>query len=204
VVQAGPADTGVLSEVIAGAFHDLPPSHWLIADPGRRRLVFPGYFAVLVEHALSAGVVYTTAGRTAAALWLPVPAEGPAPPGDGYGARLAQATGPAAARFTAFDTLLEAHHPTGAAHHHLAVLAVRPDAQGQRIGTALLRAHHATLDQAGIPAYLEASSERSRAWYARHGYTSHGEPFHLPEGGPPMWPLWRPGAQRPPARPRSG
>jgi GNAT superfamily N-acetyltransferase len=204
VTQAGPADAGVLSQVIAEAFHDLPPALWLIADPGRRRLVFPGYFALLVEHALANGIVYTTPGRAAAALWLPVPATGPAPPGDGYPARRAQATGRAAARFTAFDTMLHQHHPTGAAHHHLAILAVRPDAQGQRIGTALLRAHHTTLDQAGIAAYLEASSERTRAWYLRHGYTGHSEPFHLPEGGPPLWPLWRPGAQLPPADAGSG
>jgi GNAT superfamily N-acetyltransferase len=89
-------------------------------------------------------------------------------------------------------------------HHHLAILAVRPDAQGQGIGTALLRAHHTTLDGTDVPAYLEASSERTRAWYLRHGYTDHGQPFHLPEGGPPLWPLWRPGAPVPPARAGSG
>jgi GNAT superfamily N-acetyltransferase len=191
VTQAGPADTSVLSQVIAEAFHDLPPSHWLIADPAQRRAVFPSYFALLIEHALTAGIVHTTPGRTAAALWLPVPATGPTPPGDSYPARLAQATGHAAARFTAFDTLLDAHHPTGTTHHHLAILAVRPHTQRQGTGTALLHAHHAVLDQAGIPAYLEASSERNRTWYTRHGYTSHGQPFHLPEDGPPMWPLWR-------------
>lgn len=76
--------------------------------------------------------------------------------------------------------------------NHLAILAVHPGHQGRGIGTALLRAHHARLDQAGTPGYLEASSPRNRALYQRHGYTLRpGGPFHLPGGGPPMWPMWR-------------
>jgi hypothetical protein len=46
VASAGAA--AVLSQVIAEAFHDLPPSHWLIADPDVRRRVFPGYFRIYV------------------------------------------------------------------------------------------------------------------------------------------------------------
>jgi GNAT superfamily N-acetyltransferase len=210
VTPAVPADTPALSEVIAEAFGDLPPAWWLIPGPGRRHEVFPGYFALLIEHALATGTVHTTPGRTAAALWLPVPATGPTPPRSDYPARLAQTTGPDAARFVAFDAALDTHHPTGAAHHYLAILAilaVHPSAQGQGIGTALLAAHHTTLDRAATPAYLEASTERTRAWYLRHGYTSHGQPFHLPGGGPPMWPMWRPAATAPappPARPGTG
>jgi GNAT superfamily N-acetyltransferase len=138
------------------------------------------------------------------ALWLPVGAGGPSQPGDGYSARLAQVTGPDTARFLAFDAELDDHHPTGTAHHYLGILAVRPGAQGQGIGTALLRAQPATLDQHATPAYLEASSERSRAWYLRHGYTDTGRRFDLPDGGPPMWPMWRPAAGPPPAPARGG
>ena len=82
------------------------------------------------------------------------------------------------------------HHLTGALHHHLAILAVRPDSQGQGIGTALLQAHHATFDWQGIAAYLEASDERTRDLYLRHGYTDHGEPIELPDG-PSMYPMVR-------------
>jgi ribosomal protein S18 acetylase RimI-like enzyme len=199
ITPATPADTTALSQVIAEAFHDLPPAWWLIPGPGRRREVFPGYFALLVEHALATGVVHTTCGRTAAALWLPVGAEGPGQPGDDYRARLAQVAGPDAIRFVAFDAELDDHHPTGTAHQYLAILAVRPDVQGQGIGTALLRTHHAALDAAGTAAYLEASSEHSHDWYQRHGYTDTGPPFHLPDSGPPLWPMWRPAAGPPPA-----
>jgi GNAT superfamily N-acetyltransferase len=204
VTPATAADTATLSHVIAEAFHDLPPAWWLIPGPRRRREVFPGYFALLVEHALATGTVHTTPGRAAVALWLPVGAEGPGQPGHGYSARLAQVTGPDTARFAAFDAELGHHHPAGTLHHYLAILAVRPGAQGQGIGTALLHAHHTVLDAAGTAAYLEASSERSHAWYLRHRYTDTGPPFHLPGGGPPLWPMWRPAAGPPPAPARGG
>jgi GNAT superfamily N-acetyltransferase len=81
--------------------------------------------------------------------------------------------------------------PTGISHHHLAILAVRPDEQGQGTGTALLCAYHQMLDSGlGVPAYLEASDLRTRRIYLRHGYADHGLPIHLP-GGPFMYPMVR-------------
>jgi GNAT superfamily N-acetyltransferase len=192
VVRAGAADLDILSQVIAEAFHDLAPTRWLIDDPAARREIFPGYFRILAEHALAAGVIHTTPGRTAAALWIPVSADGPAPPLD-YGARLAAATSPWTGRFLAFDAALDRHHPIGVPHHHLAILAVSPQRQGQGTGTALLRAYHQFLDHdAGVPAYLEASDLRTRQIYLRYGgYTDHGPPIQLPGDGPLMYPLWR-------------
>jgi GNAT superfamily N-acetyltransferase len=190
VVTAGSADIEVLSQVIAEAFFHLPPSRWLIADPAARRAVLPAFFAIHVEHALATGIVHTTPARTAAALWLPVSAAGPAPPA-GYDARLAAATGRWHSQFTAFDATLDRHHPAGTAHHHLALLAVHPHHQGQGTGSLLL-AHHAALDHERIPAYLEAATVRTRRLYTRYGYVLRSDaPIRLPGGGPPMWPMWR-------------
>jgi GNAT superfamily N-acetyltransferase len=191
VVIAGPGDVDVLSQMIADAFLHLPPSRWLIADPAARRHVFPSYFRILVEHAVAAGIVHTTPERTAAALWLSVSAAGPAPP-PGYDPRLAVATGPWARRFRDFDATLDRHHPTGTAHWHLAILAVRPGCQGQGTGSLLLQTRHAVLDHDGTPAYLEAATVRTRRLYARHGYTLRPDaPIRLPGGGPAMWPMVR-------------
>jgi GNAT superfamily N-acetyltransferase len=113
---------------------------------------------------------------------------------DGYAAL----TGPRLGRFLAFDAELDAPHLTGHKHDHLAILAVRPGRQGQGTGTALLHARHATLDREGTAAYLEASSQRTRRIYLRHGYTDHGSPIELP-GGPLMYPMTRqprPGQRR--------
>jgi hypothetical protein len=64
--------------VAAAAFHDLAPSRWLIADPEARSAIFPGYFRLILAHAMAAGLVHTTPGRDAVALWLPA---GPGVPG---------------------------------------------------------------------------------------------------------------------------
>jgi GNAT superfamily N-acetyltransferase len=190
VVRASAADITVLSEVIAEAFFDLPPSRWLVPDRAARREIWPGYFRIYVEQAMTEGVVHTTPGRDAAALWLPV-GETPAEPTAGYAAALTEVTGPYIDRCRAFDTALDARHPAGIAHHYLAILAVRSDRQGHGTGTALLDAYHHQLDTAiRQPAYLEASNERTREVYLHRGYADHGPPIVLP-GGPAMYPMLR-------------
>lgn len=190
VICAAPADLDVLSDVIAVAFHDRAPSRWLIADPAARRAIFPGYFRLQVAYAMAAGLVHTTPGRDAVALWLPA-GPGAVGPLAGYRQRLADATAPWTGRFAVFDQALEAHHPAGVLHQHLAVLAVRPGSQRRGTGTALLNARHRDLDRDGTPAYLEASSPRARDLYLRHGYTLRpGAALRLPEG-PLLWPMWR-------------
>jgi GNAT superfamily N-acetyltransferase len=141
---------------------------------------------------MASGVVHTTPDRTAAALWIHV-GERPADQPVGYSERLAAAAGPWTGRFLAFDAALDRHHPAGVPHHYLAILAVRPDRQGQGTGTALLRAYHQILDRdAGAPAYLEAADLRTRQIYLRHGYVLRpNAPFYLPDSGPPMWPMMR-------------
>jgi GNAT superfamily N-acetyltransferase len=188
VVIADGTSAGVLSQVIADAFADLAVSRWLIPDQAARHRIFPGYFRLYVEHALADGIVCTTPGQDAVALWLPA-GEQPAPPSEGYDERLTALTGPWIDRFRAFDQALEVRHPTGFAHHHLAILAVRPHRQGHGIGSALLRAHHAALDRYGIPAYLEASDLRTRRFYRAYGYADWGGPLAFP--GAVMYPMAR-------------
>ncbi|HEY5987467.1 MAG TPA: GNAT family N-acetyltransferase, partial [Streptosporangiaceae bacterium] len=190
VVTAEAADLDALSEVIADAFHPLAPSQWLIPDDAARRDIFPAYFRIFVEHALAHGTVHTVPDRSAAALWFPVGPDGPVAP-DRYAERLTTTTGPWAHRFRAFEAALDSRHPVGIPHQHLAMLAVHPSRQGHGIGTALLRAHHHTLDHdARVQAYLEASDLRTRQLYLHEGYTDHGPPIRLP-GGPRMYPMLR-------------
>ena len=200
VIRAEQADAAVLSQVIADAFLDLPPSWWLIEDQVSRRRMFPDYYRIFVDAALADGKVHTTHDRAAVAIWLPAGAAMPPPADagppadelDDYLARLTAVTQPWTDRFLAFDTAIESRHPDEPAHHHLAFLAVRPDRQGLGVGTALLLAHHQFLDdQARLPAYLEAAELRSRQLYLRHGYVDLGPPNHLPDAGPPMYPMWR-------------
>lgn len=62
-----------------------------------------------------------------------------------------------------------------------------------RCNAAAPERYPAELMPAGIPAYLEASTPRNAALYARHGYLPQpNAPFYLPGDGPPMIPMWRP------------
>jgi ribosomal protein S18 acetylase RimI-like enzyme len=181
-----PAAAAEVAALIADAFQSLPPAAWLVPDPASRARLLAGQFSILAEHALVHGLVHRTADGDGVAVWFPREQPGPEP--YDYERRLAAACGEAAPRFQVLDAMLEDNHPTEP-HHHLAFLAVRPGRQGRGLGTALLRHHHAVLDAQGVPAYLEASSQRNLALYRRHGY-QESAPLRLPDG-PPFWPMWR-------------
>jgi RimJ/RimL family protein N-acetyltransferase len=70
------------------------------------------------------------------------------------------------------------------------LIAISKEVQGQGVGTALINSVLDRCDREGLPAYLEASSERSRALYERLGFTFTGTTIDLPDG-PHMWSMWR-------------
>ncbi|WP_063628282.1 GNAT family N-acetyltransferase [Actinospica robiniae] len=183
-------DALLLGRTIAKAFHSLPASQYLIPDVEWRKRVYAAYFKLAVEDALDQGTVYSVNGGEGVALWLPVPAEGL--PAVELDERIAGDDLDLAERDRMFhQTLLERHPFERGAHHWLMILAVRPDRQGQGLGSALLDAHHAYLDQQGLGAYLEAASMRARDFYRdRHGYADAGDPIQLPNRSL-MYPLWR-------------
>jgi GNAT superfamily N-acetyltransferase len=186
-----PVDTDEITELVASAMRDGPVARWLHTDPEVRRREAPHYFSIFVEHATRHGEVYATAdaetGRlSGVALWFPLTSLIP-PPVD-YERRLKEAAGDAFDRACQLDLAIEEHHPLEP-HHYLAFLAVHPEEQNRGVGSALLDRHHARLDQAGIPAYLEANDPRNRDLYLRHGYRIRSV-IELPDG-PPLWTMWR-------------
>jgi ribosomal protein S18 acetylase RimI-like enzyme len=181
---AGAADK--VGAVIGESFHDLEVSAWIVPPEDDRRRVLPAFFSLLTEHALAGGDVYATDDMSAVAVWFR--SEVPTPPG--IPERIASFAGRHAERLGQFDEEMAKHHPHDP-HHYLSFLAVLPDRQSEGLGSRLLAEHHATLDEAGIGAYLEASNARSRELYLRHGYHDLGSPLILPDG-PPMFPMWRP------------
>jgi GNAT superfamily N-acetyltransferase len=85
--------------------------------------------------------------------------------------------------------LLEERH-LGEPHFYVRLVGVRTTLQGQGLGSALMRPTLERADSAGLPTYLEASSNRSAALYERLGFVHLGA-LELP-GGPPVWPMRRP------------
>src|SRR5690349_21017521 len=72
------------------------------------------------------------------------------------------------------------HHPTEP-HYYIRWVGVRPGLQRQGLGSALMRPTLERCDTEEVPAYLEASSERSAALYERLGFVHLGI-LKLPDG----------------------
>ncbi len=87
-----------------------------------------------------------------------------------------------------------AHAP--ADHLFVFVMATDPPAQGSGYCSQVMRAVERAADAEGLPAYLEAASERTRAIYERFGfevvgsYTMAVEPADPDEGWPPCGPVY--------------
>lgn len=118
-----------------------------------------------------------------AALWAP-PGAVPVSDQDAQelGQRITELAGPDAPRFLGVNKLFDDHHPPGS-YWYLQFLGVAPAWQGQGIGSALLAPVLARCDREGMRAYLDATSQRNRRLYERHGFAAEG-PF-APPGGPP-------------------
>jgi GNAT superfamily N-acetyltransferase len=84
--------------------------------------------------------------------------------------------------------LMEENHPVEP-HHYLFLLGTRSEWQGRGLGSSLMAPVLPTCDRDRVPAYLEATSERNKQLYIRHGFEVTAE-IALP-GGPTMWPMWR-------------
>ena len=84
--------------------------------------------------------------------------------------------------------LMEARHPVEPLYY-LFLLGTRPGWQGRGLGAALMAPVLETCDRDGVPAYLEATSERNKQLYLRYGFAVTDE-ILLPDG-PTMWCMWR-------------
>ncbi|MCA1842503.1 MAG: GNAT family N-acetyltransferase, partial [Actinobacteria bacterium] len=124
------------------------------------------------------------------AAWTP-PDPPPWPPerGERFGAVLETVcTADDLARLGVLDTAVQEHHPPEPLWY-LGVIATVPSAQGQGLGSALLRQSLAVVDEAQLPAYLESTNPRNVALYQRHGFMTTGL-IELPNG-PTLTKMWR-------------
>jgi ribosomal protein S18 acetylase RimI-like enzyme len=187
---AGPDDIDTVADIVTEAFDPLDVIGYLVPDPARRRTVPRDWYRFYIERAVDgAGQVFLTENATAAAVWFDRTGK-PSDP-DGYDNRLAEIAGDDLPRFWHLDHQMEAYHPTGA-HWHLLFLAVRPDHQGQGLGSALMDHTHRRLDDEDTSAYLEATSEQNRRLYQRHGYTDMTPPTIPVSVGTVLYRMWRP------------
>ncbi|QEV20175.1 GNAT family N-acetyltransferase [Streptomyces alboniger] len=209
--RAGEVDRDAVVRLLDEAFMRDPVSSWVFPGEEHRRRRHGALMGAFFDLALDEGYVDITEDGAAAALWWSVPAAVPsAAPGSGEGvnageqgsagaggsagedgpALLREAVDPENERVELMGRLADEAHPTDRAHQYLHMIAVRPDRQGEGLGTALVTAVLDRCDREGLHAYLEASSARSRELYERLGFAFTGAPLDLPDG-PRMWPMWR-------------
>ncbi len=184
-------ERSVVLDLLAAAFQDDPVVAWLFPDPVERRRLQPAYYAGLLAQP-TAEAYLTTAGD-GVAVWLELSAgQVPFgdPPGGDAGPDPLAVFGPHAERLRHLGGLLAERHSHAEQHLYLACIGVRPDRRGSGLGSALLRHRLAQPDAENLPAYLEASSARSRDLYLQHGFEDLGTPVQLPDG-PLLWPMWR-------------
>ena len=76
----------------------------------------------------------------------------------------------------------------GDPHSHLGPVAVDEGLKGRGIGTRLMEAYCAQLDDAHVAAYLETETERNVRFYGRFGFETVDQAEVL---GNPNWFMWR-------------
>lgn len=172
VATLAPACRGRAIATLTRAFSDDPPCRWLWPSNDEYETYFPSFAAAFGGAAIERGTAVATAELAGVALWM---APGVGPDEQGLGALIERSV-PAHRQKTVFDVLAEMGrvHPNEP-HWYLPLVGVEPERQGQGIGATLLRAVLAQCDATGLPAYLEATSDRSIPLYSRHGFEPVGE-----------------------------
>lgn len=186
---ADESDRELVVRLLDAAFQDDPVSAWVFPGDEYRRTTHHRLMAAFTEIVLADGRIDVAEDGSACALWLPVPAEAHDPDDDGA-QQLRAAVDPDNERVELIGRLTADIHPAGRAHEYLWMIGVQPGRQGEGLGTALIRHVLDRCDREDLPAYLEASSARSRALYERLGFEPARAPLALPDG-PTMWPMWR-------------
>ena len=196
VTRAATEDAPALARTLARAFAADPVSVWFYArEADRLARLQRGYERLFLRRiALPRDATFTVAGHAGVAMWLP--------PGQAHLGALEQLRLlpamvaefgrdlPRAMRRMGAMDAVHPHEP----HWYLWLLGVDPQHQGEGLGSLLLAEVLDRCDRDRVPAYLQATTPRSRELYLRHGFEDSGE-LCMPDDGPRLWPMWRePGA----------
>ena len=164
VEVAGDEDRDRALATLELAFSSDPVMRWFWPDPTVYREFFGRFVTAIAGRSFSHGAAHWLEEGRAVALWLP---PGVASDDDGIVEVLVQSVQTELLMdLSAFGDLIQAQHPVV----DLPVTGVDPFFQGKGLGSTLLQHALALCDRADLPAYLEASTRRSRVLYERLGF----------------------------------
>jgi GNAT superfamily N-acetyltransferase len=184
-----------LADVLADAFMHDPVYTWMLPGSRRLRSRLRTMFAVEMEQYVlrNGGALWTNSGCDGAVAALPPDTwEMPKSMTGKEALQWARAFGTRLPLAIKVQRAMEERH-LREPHFYVRTVGVRTACQGQGVGSALMQPTLQGADSAGLPTYLEASSERSAALYERLGFV-HLDVLELPDGGPPLWRMRRPPA----------
>jgi GNAT superfamily N-acetyltransferase len=189
------SDQATIAGVLSRAFAKDPVFDWILRADKKRDAARDTFFEFFVKTmGLPSGELWLSQDGSAAAAWMP-PAHG------GMTVSMIQelfllpklifmTRGTRMGRIAKLREALAKHHPKTPDHWYLAFIGVEPSLHGKGLGSALLEANLARVDEWGLPAYLEASSRDNVRLYQRHGFHIRQE-FRAAPDAPPMWSMWR-------------
>jgi GNAT superfamily N-acetyltransferase len=188
---ASSADVAPLARALAAAFEDDPIFAWLLPDERRRPDRLLRFFTLELESVvLPSGTAWMSPEASGACLELPpgkwrMPLQTQAV----HAPQFVAVFGRSLPRALITITQMERRH-LREPHFYVPYVGVAPEGQGKGLGTKLLGRTTKRADAAGLPTYLEATSERNAALYERLGFEHLGAFAVL--GSPPLWPMRRP------------
>jgi GNAT superfamily N-acetyltransferase len=193
VRKATAADKERVTKAFVGAFSEDPLFRWMFRDKPDLPRRLQRFFGVVVGGELRREdhEVYIAGDGAGASVWKGVGKwKAPASEFVRTVPAMLRAFGPTNLRGLRVLTAMEKLHPTEE-HYYLEVLGCDAAHQGKGVGSAVISSFLERCDREGLPAYLESSNVRNIPFYARHGFQER-ERVPLPEGAPPLTPMWRP------------
>jgi GNAT superfamily N-acetyltransferase len=179
-------------EILVDAFYDDPTWSSVFPDPDRRQSQHGLLWRALVDGAMRYESVWLNGDATATAVWIPPGGTEMTPEREAeLMADFAEVLSPdELARVPGVMAAFDEAHPHHEPHFTLSLLGTRTTRRGEGRGLRLLKETLTVVDDAGMPAYLEASNPANIALYQRYGFEPFGS-FALP-GGADVATMWRP------------
>ena len=171
---------------IVTAFTADPALRWVLPDPQQYLTYGAEFVRRFCGKAFESKSAYVAEGFMGAALWL---RPGSEPDGESLDELMQDAIPEEdQQKVSEFFDQMDVYHPQEPVWY-LAMIGVDPTGQGMGLGSALLAHTLAEVDREAKPAYLEATTERSRDLYARYGFKVIGT--IQAADSPPMFPMLR-------------
>ncbi len=202
--RATAADLPQLIALMTSAFEDDPVMGWGFRGGSRHGEAVRRYMDYAIgEQSSRHDQMYLSVDAAAGIVWLPPSgiASLKAPKGSTLKLlpRMLRISGlRRLPRLVALGEAVERHHPPAPPHWYLYFLGVSPALRGKGLGSSILQATLAQVDDEGSAAYLDNSKEQNIRLYERHGFRIISE-YRARKDAPPIWGMWRDGRKSSPA-----